>query len=291
MNNLFIILSKYSENHNSVNALGHEIHLTRFILLDLLQKNMIDTSAFIVTLSADRFFLYNNIFTNIIDWDNYTTNFLYKNNKVIDLTYYSIWNTRDTLINELIELNYDFNQFNRSETLIKHINNINYIDFNNLHDYSEYLNIIQNKFIIIHNRFKTDSNKLSTIINKIKEKSNINIVIFSMNYENNNYGNNVYFINNLQVYATFLNNKNCILLISEWSGGGQLSQYCFNGKVLYYFDKYESHDYEIYCKEYEEYANISTNIWHAWDFKSTTNCERKYYKKYNEMLNDLDNNI
>uniref|UniRef100_A0A6C0LC97 Uncharacterized protein n=1 Tax=viral metagenome TaxID=1070528 RepID=A0A6C0LC97_9ZZZZ len=281
---LFIIVSKNAQSHDFVNALGHEIHLTRFILLDLLQKNLIDTNTFIVTLTNDRFFLYNKIFNNVINWSDYENNLLYKNEKTIDLTYYSRWDTKDNQINELIELKYNFNQFNKTEKLIEYINNINFI---NLNCDAKYLDIINKKFIIIHNRFKTDTNKLSLVIDKIRENNNINIVVFSMNNDNNNYGDNVIFINNLQVYASFLNHPNCSLFISEWSGGGQLAQYCYNGKILYYFDNYASHDYEIIYEELQNGANNSTNIWNAWDFKTTTNCERKYYKTYGEMLNNL----
>ena len=86
------------------------------------------------------------------------------------------------------------------------------------------------------------------------------------------------------MYASFLNNTNCNLLISEWSGGGQLSQYCFNNKVIYYFHHYQSLDYEIHYKSYQNGADLKNNIMGFWDFKSTTNCERFYYKIIDLML-------
>ncbi|AYV80245.1 MAG: hypothetical protein Gaeavirus20_10, partial [Gaeavirus sp.] len=86
------------------------------------------------------------------------------------------------------------------------------------------------------------------------------------------------------LYASFLSNTNCKLLISEWSGGGQLSQYCFNGKTLYYFDNYASHDYEIHYLQYQFHANLLNNIFNCWDFKSTTNCDREYCKTFDNML-------
>ena len=45
--NIFIILSKIANSHEFVNPLGHEIHLTRYILFDLLQKNLINENVFI----------------------------------------------------------------------------------------------------------------------------------------------------------------------------------------------------------------------------------------------------
>jgi hypothetical protein len=84
-----------------------------------------------------------------------------------------------------------------------------------------------------------------------------------------------------------LNNENCKLFISEWSGGGQLSQYFYNGKILYYFDNYSSHDYEKNYVYNQDQANKYNNVMNAWDFKSTTKCERFYYKTLDGMLENL----
>ena len=101
---------------------------------------------------------------------------------------------------------------------------------------------------------------------------------------------NVFIIDNLQIYASFLNHKNCDLFISEWSGGGQLSQYCCNCKIIYYFDNYTSIDYEINHEKYQNAANQINNIFGWWDFKSTTNCKRFYYKSFDIMLENLNEN-
>ena len=83
----FIIVSKLRGKHDSFNALGHEIHITRFILLDLLQKNKITNDSVIVTVYKDRKFLYENLFQHVIDWDEFIKIYLDKVD-TLDLTYY-----------------------------------------------------------------------------------------------------------------------------------------------------------------------------------------------------------
>ena len=68
---MYIILSKDDNVHTGFSALGHEIHLARFILCDMLHTNFINKDDTIVTYSSDRFFLYNNFFINVISYNEY----------------------------------------------------------------------------------------------------------------------------------------------------------------------------------------------------------------------------
>jgi len=290
-NQIYIIVSKKCTiyGHGFVNPLGHEIHLTRFILFDLLQKNMINLECTIVTLYEDRFFLYNKTFKNIITWDEYVNNKKTDKNIEIDLTYYSCVSTQNDQIKEFDVLNYHLNTFERTQQFVNYINDLN---FNDLTKHPVYSDIINEKFIVIHWRTniiglsKDKIESLLRIINKLKENFDLKIVIFSVENININL-ENVYVINNLQLYASFLNNKNCDLFISEWSGGGQLSQYCCNSKIIYFFDDYPSHDYEIHYKNYQQCGDLNNNIFACWDFKTTTNCERFYYKTLDIMLENI----
>jgi hypothetical protein len=293
---MYIIVSKTAKTHEYVNPLGHEIHITRFILYDLLQKNKISTNDIIVTNSIDRFFLYNKIFNNVITYTNYVDtvciNEITTDNIQIDLTFYSPVCTQNIKLHIFNILDYDFKYFDSTTPLfLEHINNINYYDLNSD---TQYKDIINNHYIVIHQRFNYDHDKINKIIEKIKLITNYKIIIFSMNNTcNYSYcnANNITIINNLQIYASLLNNNNCKLFISEWSGGGQLSQYCYNGLILYYFDNYASHDYEIHYDNYQKGANQNYNIFNCWDFKTTTNCKRKYYKTLELLLNNLDNQL
>ena len=222
----------------------------------------------------------------MITYENYHNNHKNKENIVtIDLTK-SMHLSNDAIV-EVID--YNLNSFEKTQ---KFINYINDIDFYDLINHSCYSDIINEKFIVIHWRTniiglsKDKIESLLRIINKLKEKFDLKIVIFSVENININL-ENVYFINNLQIYASFLNHKNCDLFISEWSGGGQLSQYCYNSKIIYFFDDYPSHDYEMHYKNYQQCADLNNNIFECWDFKTTTNCERFYYKTLDIMLENM----
>lgn len=60
-----IILS----NYKSFCYLGHEIHLTRIILLDLLAKDIIKTDEVKIYTMKDRIFLYSKIFKYVYDYN------------------------------------------------------------------------------------------------------------------------------------------------------------------------------------------------------------------------------
>ena len=295
---IFVILSKKEcGHHTGENALGHEIHLTRYILYDMLQKNVIDNNVNIVTISKDRFFLYSNIFTKIHEWNDYKKKQTINNNiKVIDLTKYSSG----------LNLQHTFDNFERTSKFVDYINNINTI---NLNENIKYKSIIENDFIVVHYRFSMvnsdtkithngNTQNLLKIIDKIRKHTNNDIVIFCSKLPDEKVQKdleckNIVIIDNLQYYASFLSNKKCKLLISEWSGGGQLSQYCFDGKIIYYFDFYPSLDYELNFDSYQKTANVPNNIFkfNCWDFKTTRNNEREYYKTFDLMINDLSKNF
>ena len=50
------------------NTIGHEIHITRPIVLFLFDKKLINNDDVIVTKNNERFFLYSLIFKNVIDY-------------------------------------------------------------------------------------------------------------------------------------------------------------------------------------------------------------------------------
>jgi hypothetical protein len=97
---------------------------------------------------------------------------------------------------------------------------------------------------------------------------------------------NLVFIDNLQLYASYLNHEKCKLFISEWSGGGQLSQYCYSGTILYYFNHYKSYEYLNKIDELTKKA-ISTTYHESWDFKNPNNSSIKMYENLDSLLNNL----
>ena len=132
-------------------------------------------------------------------------------------------------LNNYQRINYFNNQKNDDFTKI--VLNIKYI--NNLCSFINY------KFVVIHHRNKIDNcwNKnmqqlqqmIDIIICKYK------IIIFSNETIELEKNNNIYIINNLNEYASYMNHNNCVALIFVWSGDGQLGFYCCNSKVIQYF--------------------------------------------------------
>lgn len=284
----YIIVSKHCNGHSGKNALGHEIHISRFILFDLLQKGLIDSNSIIVNLFRDRFFLYDKYFKNVITYNDYEKN-KRAHIEEIDLTQYSN-DFRNDQIEVFKNINYHYSHFQKTPFLMTCLNNVN---FHNLTS----IDICKNKFILIHTRTRINGNEnknlnsLQMTIDKIRSIKNVNIVVFSADLFSvdklNIQKENIHFTDNLQTYSSFLNNENCELFISEWSGGGQLSQYFYTGKIIYYFDNYPSHDYEKNYINFQNVANEFNNIMNRWDFKNVTECERFYYKTLDQMLENL----
>ena len=91
----------------------------------------------------------------------------------------------------------------------------------------------------------------------------------------------------MQEYASLLKHSNCKLLITEWSGGGQLAQYCSNSNIIIYFDAYIiSSNYVEMSPELHE-QSMKGNVFHAYDFKTITNCTRFYYHNFEEMMENI----
>lgn len=285
---MYIILSNLD-----LDCLGHELHLARFILFDLLQKNKITLDDFLVTMKKDRFFLYDKMFKNTITWDDYCVNHVNEKNTVLNLVEYSRGLPIRPPTIEFEKINYHCDQFEKTPILDNWIKDISLC---NLDEMEEYKRLANDDFIIIHVRskfgeqcqcnFKESSGKLPKIIETIREKTQKNIILFSFKPVECNY-ENVYCINDLKTLASFLSRDNCKLFLSEWSGGGQLSQYCYNGKTIYYFDAYPSMDYEKHYIEAQKNTNSDNNVFLWFDFKCVTNCERFYYKTYDQMLENL----
>jgi len=161
-------------------------------------------------------------------------------------------------------------------------------------DYCE-VDLFDNKdYIVIHQRYDCDINILFQIIAKINDTMhNVNIVIFNNNIQYltsidflKQY-TNLFFIDNLQIYASYLNNPICKLFISEWSGGGQLAHYCYDGIVMYYFYTYNQ-DYAYVGHENEFLkASMETNMFQHWDFKNTRNIKIKFFYNSDHLLENL----
>lgn len=283
MNNIIY----YLEPH----ALGDDLHIHRNILLDLLVKNIF-TNEIVVYCLADRSFLYSNIFANtfvyeeVADLDEiklicdarFNKNFVIIKNSDI---YFSIWEIWQIIKNIHRRLDVDISI---TKPNFLNFKKINY--YNSKNHSSEFKNLVTNmkflekisrfseeKYIVYHHRFKNDNRWddddeiLKAILNYSDE---YNIVLFTQKKVNYN-SNKIYITSNLQEYATYIKNDNCLAIISVWSGGGQMASYCSSSKLLMYFHPMQA-QYNLDQDQLDYFINSENSF----DFCQFTDIDRKF---------------
>ncbi len=292
----YIITSSSDKNHwGWCSNLGHEIFFTRKIVLILLSNNLIKDEYIIVTAYNDRKCLYSNIFKNVITFNEFIAHNSLLNENVIDLCPYllSLFAVEEKILKEIgapngktisclkkLGLNEEnlcdnkiFQNCN-TETLNNLCCNINFIDLNN----TIFKNIIQSDFIIIHIRPTT---KYLDYIYNLIDNFGIKAVIFT---QLSNIPDKYLHTSDLQIYASLLNNNNCKFFMSEWSGGGQLAQFCCKSKILYYFDFYPQTYFNYNEQTYRECND--KNFFECWDHYNPINCKRVFLK--NDEFENID---
>ena len=281
-------------NDSNRTCFGHDLHITRCIVLDMLLQNHINKDDILVVMNNDRKFLYELLFNTVLSYHEYTSLNINTTN-IIDLRAFSLLATCNR--DKFFIPNFSFSGNYYTEEFRKKMLQINYCD-------TKY-NIFDNDYIVIHYRYDADLNNLKKICDKITNTYyNMNLIIFNHNIENissiREYykDTNIIFTDNLQLYASYLNNSKCKMVISEWSGGGQLSQYCFSGKIFYYFDfytslnwKYERNENRFIKFDFQNFQNISlTNTYfHDYDLKNPMNGDIKIFNNVDELLLAIDN--
>jgi len=270
-----------SSNENLM-WLGHEIHATRCAIIDMLIHDFIHESDIIVVRNDDKKFLYEKLFLTVLNYKEFQHFIESIKEKeqytIIDLS--PISGNPDVVIPVCKSYNFSCSAAYFTNVFKDSLLQINYCD--DLH--------VSHDFVMIHHRHNYDAVHLQKICDTIFEINNtLHIVVFNNDIEKLKSvikHNNITFISNLQLYATYLHNSRCKLFISEWSGGGQLSQYCYSGKIMYYFNAYFD---EIYINLENDYINRSMSSTYdiAWDFKNPNNCEIKIYKNLHDLLDNL----
>lgn len=278
----YIIVSSDDKNHyGSKSNLGHELFFTRKITLILLLNNVINNDFTIVTSTNDRKCLYNNIFKNVITCKKLRKISHASNDKIIDLCPYLLGdcNTKKCLkdlgLNENMLIKNKIFQNCNTKELADLCCKIQYVNLEN----TEFSEIIKNKFCLIHIRSTT--NYLDYLL-KLIDKLSIKCIIFT---QKNDIDKKYLQTPDLQIYASLLNNKNCTSLLTEWSGAGQLSQFCCQSKVIYYFDfypPYYSNDKDSYHRSLND-----NNLLEGWDHYTPINCKKNFLTK--EEFENSDN--
>jgi len=300
--------------------LGHEIHVARCIVIDMLIKGFLSVQHgdCVMTGLSDRRFFYESLFDigNVFDFSILSSNYLiqkppkttedYSNFptskfyefeelrkfKIINLSIYSLpppfctFSTSD----EMVEIGYDIPDRYWSDDFVIKSQSFN---FSTLDPVVEYVNTNFPLFILIHHRYNAPFAKLQSILNSLPTllpkiifcNERLSIERLLPNSEN------LLFIDNLNLYATLLNNIKCKLLITEWSGAGQLAQYILgpHGAIWHYYDHYK--DIFNFTKSYkiwEHNAKIGS-YFNCWDHKVVTGCDTQHFSSHEDLLLSLKN--
>ena len=170
----------------------------------------------------------------------------------------------------------------------------------NVYDFSfenSILEIVNSKFpffIVIHHRYDASIDNLRAIVNSLPPE--LPKIIFSNSSKvlKNYFVNSdslLSFTDDLRIYASLLKSEKCKLLITEWSGAGQLAQYILGrqGGIWYYYDYYQDvFNFTKTHKIWELNAKLG-NYFNCWDFKNTSGCDSQHFSTFDNLIIALNN--
>jgi len=212
---------------------------------------------------------------------------IFENFQIINLKDYAAPQTYCTLTtsDEMREIGYNIPPRYYDEEFKKISKNFNFISKN------EVETIVSNScqlFIVIHHRYGSSIDALLKICAKFPIE--VLKIVFTSNAPELslqlNGTQNISVIDNLRTYATLLQDERCKLLISEWSGGGQISQYTLgpHGVVWYYYDHYpDVFNFTMTHKIWELNATLG-NYFNCWDFKCPSGCRIQHFSNLDSLI-------
>lgn len=282
---------------NRAGTIGHEIHITRPILLFLLCNILISENDTIVTKNNERFFLYCEIFKNIIEYDNLPP---VNEDQILDITHMNSLFEQRYNINFKIDLEETFpilknmrlNQVEiRTDKFDKLMSKIKYVEVENMdkeyivfhHRHTNYGYNIDPKYRQMHLEITIEIIKIL-----LHFFPTLNIVIFTIVDPHlfSIHSDNIKFINRIDTYASYMNNEKCKAVISTFSGGGQLAQYCHNKQIYYMNEEYTF----FKGRDIEEVFNIANNKYNMYlnfDAKKITNANILGVDNLQDIIDDL----
>lgn len=295
--------------------LGHELHVSRSIVCDMLSRGFIEPGLgdSVVTGLPDRKFFYQALFgtERVFDFSelpgiaspirppkvfseylnigsDFFTNTSYFNNfDIINLTEYAFPPTYCTYIanSEMKAIGYEVPD-RYYDKKFKEISQK--FEFSAEHEVFEIAPASVDMFVIIHHRYGSPIDHLLKLISKFPP--DLPKFIFTGNPTNISADlhavGNIVVIDSLQVYATLLHDPRCRLLISEWSGGGQIAQYTLGpqGMIWYYYHHYpDLYNFTMTHQIWELNATLGT-YFNCWDFKRTSGCHIRHFPDFNSIL-------
>jgi hypothetical protein len=146
-------------------------------------------------------------------------------------------------------------------------------------------------FIIIHHRYNASIDKLKSIIHSLPAQ--LFKVIFTSNSNDLQQQlpqeSNMVFTEDLKTYSSLLQDPRCKLLISEWSGAGQIAQYTLGqqGGIWYYYDHYpDIYNFTMTHRIWELNAKLG-NYFNCWDFKIASGCSTQHFASFDILIQSL----
>lgn len=188
-----------------------ELIMPRLKLMELLNTGKITRHDTIVT-RIDRKCLYENIFDNVIDWEDYLkTKGEIDNKNIIDLA------SQILSLDKTLPYKPFYRRFEEDKNEIL---NINLSDLSNFDIENPYICLLVRK-TPNHAEKNLDDNYWSNFINKFTEetKGKYNVFIFGQGVSNLSESKNVFYIDKFQDWCSIMNKENCKHLISTISGG------------------------------------------------------------------------
>jgi hypothetical protein len=295
--------------------LGHEIHVGRNIVVDMLSKGVLERSKgdFIMTGLPDRRFFYEAFMgaDQVIDFSNITeiekpihppknaSDYLmlpsqffsnlanFKNFQIINLSSYSLPPTYCTFgtSDEMLAVGYSVPEryWNKNFQILASTFNFLTTD-----EINEIIPVNSQIFIVLHHRYNASIEKLKLILESLPLE--LYKVIFTSNIEGLKFEFNnrsdLIFTNNLKEYSSLLKDPRCKLLISEWSGAGQVAQYTLGsqGSIWFYYDHYpDVYNFSMTHKVWENNAKIGS-YFNCWDFKNITGSLISHFPSFENLI-------
>jgi hypothetical protein len=300
--------------------LGHEIHVGRSIIVDMANRGFLNQTLgdCVMTGLPDRRFFYESIFgiENVVDFSmvpgiqnpirppKNISEYLslpsslfnkikrFSDFQVVNLSEYALPPTFCTFktSKEMEAVGYSVPEKYWSPSYKNMVQRFNFLTDQEM---NEIISPELSLFIIIHHRYNASVEKLSRIIDSLPV--NLVKVIFASNSTGLQQQlidrPNLSFTEDLKTYSSLLHDSRCKLLITEWSGAGQIAQYTLGpqGGIWYYYDHYpDIFNFTMTHKIWELNATLGS-YFNCWDFKIASSCSTQHFGSFESLVNAIKN--
>ena len=253
------------------NAIGHEVHYMRNILIYLKNNDYFNKDINFIIVNKKRKFLYDNILDNILNYEDISDDIL--QNLDITMHFYMFFYLNDDSVYKLRDILYK-----------------NYPEKNVIEDMKKISlepNNYDEEFILFHIRYTEFHKGFKDTFDYVKKNFNYKIIFFS-EFEISFKDKDVIFINDYIECLKYMISPKCKLFITPISGLGEMANYFSNNTVLiiHHIPERERY-YEFYKKIHSNDPLVKDTYIDNWDFQFVglipLNDNKYYIYKYNEL--------